>query len=152
MISTAQLITRQLRTKAERFAASTPARAPARRRARAGLLAAGAVLAAGTGLAACGSSVSRPAEAAPSAPAPVALSAMSSAPIAGATWATVPMGAVAGPNEFWQLFRLPAGSSRWALETPPGIATNGAILLAGQSGPGGGGTAANAGAAPTRPR
>ncbi|MGP0027414.1 MAG: hypothetical protein ACLPKE_29270 [Streptosporangiaceae bacterium] len=147
MISTAQLITRQLRTKAERSAASPPAPrpAPARRRAGARLRAAGAVLAAGTGLVACGSSVSRPAAPAPSAPAPVALSAMSSAPIAGATWATVPMGAVAGPNEFWQLFRLPAGGSRWALETPPDIATNGAILLAGQSGPGGGEAAANAG-------
>ena len=142
MISTPQLITRQLRMKAERFAASTPA--PARRRARAGLLAAGAVLAAGTGLAACGSGVSRPAETAPSAPAPVALSAMSSAPLAGATWATVPMGAASGPDEFWQLFRLPAGGSRWALETPPDIATNGAILLAGQSGPGGGGAGSKA--------
>ncbi len=115
-----------------RPAASTSA--PARRRARAGVLAAGAVLAAGTGLAACGSSVSHPADAAPSAPAAVALSAMSAVPIANATWATVPMGAVTGPNEFWQLFRLPAGSSRWALETPPDIATNGAILLAGQGG------------------
>ena len=142
-LRTRQLRTKQLRTRVERSAASKPA--PARRRARAGLLAAGAVLAAGTGLAACGSSVSRPAEAAPSAPTPVALSAMSSAPIAGATWATVPMGAVAGPNEFWQLFRLPAGSSRWALETPPDIATNGAILLAGQSGPGGGGASGNTG-------
>jgi hypothetical protein len=142
MIGTARLITRQLRTGQERSAADTSA--PTGRRARAGLLAA-AVLAAGTALGACGSGVSRPAEAAPSAPAPVALSAMSAAPIAGATWATVPMGAVAGPNEFWQLFRLPAGSTRWALETPPDIATNGAILLAGQSGPGGGGAAGDAG-------
>ena len=126
-----------------RPAASTPA--PARRRARAGVLAAGAVLAAGTGLAACGSSVSHPAEAAPSAPVAAALSAMSAVPIANATWATVPMGAVTGPNEFWQLFRLPAGSSRWALETPPDIATNGAILLAGQGGSGAGGAAGRAG-------
>ena|GEM_PF-382099 len=143
MISNAQPITRQRRARPWRSAASTSA--PARRRARAGVLAAGAVLAAGTGLAACGSSVSRPAAAAPSAPAAVALSAMSAAPVANATWATVPMGAVAGPNEFWQLFRLPAGSSRWVLETPPDIATNGAILLAGQSGPGGGGAAGRAG-------
>ena len=130
---------RQHRARPWRPAASTPA--PARRRARAGVLAAGAVLAAGTGLAACGSGVSHPADAAPSAPAVVALSAMSAVPIANATWATVPMGAVTGPNEFWQLFRLPAGSSRWALETPPDIATNGAILLAGQGGSGTGGAA-----------
>ena len=143
MISNAQPITRQRRARPWRSAASTSA--PARQRARAGVLAAGAVLAAGTGLAACGSSVSRPAAAAPSAPAAVALSAIAAAPIANATWATVPMGAVAGPNEFWQLFRLPAGSSRWVLETPPDIATNGAILLAGQSGPGGGGAAGRAG-------
>jgi len=163
MISNAQPITRQPEAsqhKASQHKASQPkasqhrarpwrpavsTSAPGRRRARAGVLAAGAVLAAGTGLAACGSSVSHPADAAPSAPAAVALSAMSAVPIADATWATVPMGAVTGPNEFWQLFRLPAGSSRWALETPPDIATNGAILLAGQSGSGGGGAAGKAG-------
>ena len=100
------------------------------------MLAAGAVLAAGTGLAGCGTV--RGHAQAPSTPA-VPLSAMSSVPVAGATWATVPMGAAAGPNEFWQLFRLPAGSSNWALATPPDIATNGAILVAGQSGPGAGG-------------
>ena len=49
----------------------------------------------------------------------------------GATWATVPMGATAGPNEFWQLFTRPAGSPNWRLQTPPGIATNGALVLAG---------------------
>jgi hypothetical protein len=151
VISNARSITRrpkasqhrdsQHRDRPWRPAASTPAR----RRARAGVLAAAAVLAAGTGLAACGSSVSHPADAAPSAPAAVALSAMSAVPIANATWATVPMGAVTGPNEFWQLFRLPAGSSRWALETPPDIATNGAILLAGQGGSGAGGAAGQPG-------
>ena len=103
------------------------------------MLAAGAVLAAGTGLAGCGT-VPGHAQA-PSTPA-VPLSAMSSVPLADATWATVPMGAAAGPDEFWQLFRLPAGSSRWALATPPDIATNGAILVAGQSGSGAGGSGA----------
>ncbi len=141
---TRQPETRERRARAWRPAAGTSA--PARRRVRARVLAAGAVLGAGTGLAACGSSVSRPAQTAPSAPAATAPSAMSAVPIANATWATVPMGAVTGPNEFWQLFRLPAGSNRWALETPPDIATNGAILLAGQSGPGGGGAAGKAGA------
>jgi hypothetical protein len=43
------------------------------------------------------------------------------------------MGAVSGPNEFWQLFLLPAGKSRWSLATPPDIATNGAIALGGLS-------------------
>jgi hypothetical protein len=46
-----------------------------------------------------------------------------------ATWAVVPMGAAAGANLFWQLFLLPAGSSRWKLVTPPDVATNGAIAL-----------------------
>jgi hypothetical protein len=35
---------------------------------------------------------------------------------------------------FWQLFMLPAGGSRWSLETPPDIATNGALILAQQGG------------------
>jgi hypothetical protein len=44
------------------------------------------------------------------------------------------MGAQSGPNEFWQLFLLQAGASRWSLATPPDVATNGAIALAGLSG------------------
>ena len=35
-----------------------------------------------------------------------------------------------GPNPFWQLFVLPAGGRRWSLQTPPDIATNGALVLA----------------------
>ena len=54
----------------------------------------------------------------------------------GATWAAVPMGAASGANQFWQLFMLPAGGGRWSLETPPDIATNGALILAGQAGQG----------------
>jgi hypothetical protein len=49
-----------------------------------------------------------------------------------AAWAVLPMGATAGPNEFWQLL-LDTGRG-WKLETPPDIATNGAIVLAGLSG------------------
>jgi hypothetical protein len=42
-----------------------------------------------------------------------------------------------GADQFWQLFLLPAGASRWTLQTPPDIATNGALILAGQDqGPG----------------
>jgi hypothetical protein len=59
------------------------------------------------------------------------LSMVSSMATTGATWVTVPMGAAAGPNEFWQLFARPAGSPSWRLQTPPGIATNGALVLAG---------------------
>jgi hypothetical protein len=40
-----------------------------------------------------------------------------------------------GPEQFWELFRLPAGGTRWALDTPPAAATNGAIAAA--AGPGG---------------
>jgi hypothetical protein len=38
-------------------------------------------------------------------------------------------------NTFWQLFRLPATSSRWKLDTPPGVASNGG-LVASAAGPG----------------
>lgn len=49
--------------------------------------------------------------------------------IGPAAWAVIPMGASSGANLFWQLFVLRAGG-RWTLETPPDIATNGAIALA----------------------
>jgi hypothetical protein len=62
------------------------------------------------------------------------LSLANSAASGQADWAVVPMGAAAGPNEFWQLFLLAAGKSGWRLDTPPDIATNGAIALAGVSG------------------
>jgi len=48
---------------------------------------------------------------------------------AGVTWATIPMGAASGADEFWQLFVLPAGGSPWFLRTPPNVAANGAIVL-----------------------
>ena len=41
------------------------------------------------------------------------------------------MGAASGPDLFWQLFVLPAGSTRWSLVTPPDVPTNGALILAG---------------------
>src|ERR1700758_3716651 len=84
-------------------------------------------------LAGCGSA-SRPAHT-PSSPAvPLSLTTALTGP--GATWAAVPMGAASGANQFWQLFMLPAGGSRWTLQTPPDIATNGALILAGQAGQG----------------
>jgi hypothetical protein len=87
-----------------------------------------AVLAAGCG------SASRPANT-PSSPAvPLSLTTAVTGP--GATWAAVPMGAASGADQFWQLFMLPAGGSRWSLQTPPDIATNGALILAGRAGQG----------------
>lgn len=81
------------------------------------------VATASIGLAACGSS---PAVTTTVRAAPV--------PIAGAissasgTWAVVDMGRPSPPlNMFWQLVYRPARSSRWQLETPPGVATNGGI-------------------------
>jgi hypothetical protein len=52
----------------------------------------------------------------------------------GGAWATIPMGGT-GPNPFWQLFALPTAGGRWELQTPPAIATNGALILAAQDGP-----------------
>jgi len=77
----------------------------------------------------CGSRAERPAGT--PAPAPVPLSLVTALTLAGTTWATIPMGAPSGPNQFWQLFTLSGPSGRWSLRTPPGIATNGALVLAG---------------------
>lgn len=98
------------------------------RRAAAPLALAVAILAAGCG------SASRPAHAQGASAAPLSLSTAVTGP--GATWAAVPMGAASGANQFWQLFMLPAGAARWSLQTPPDIATNGALILEGQAGQG----------------
>jgi hypothetical protein len=87
-----------------------------------------AILAAGCG------SASRPAQVPGSSAVPLALTTAVTGP--GATWAAVPMGAASGADQFWQLFMLPAGGSRWSLQTPPDIATNGALILADQGGQG----------------
>jgi hypothetical protein len=65
-------------------------------------------------------------------PATTPLSLATSLSTAGTTWATIPMGAPSGPNEFWQLFTLTSPSGRWSLRTPGGVATNGALVLAAQ--------------------
>jgi hypothetical protein len=50
------------------------------------------------------------------------------------TWAVAVMGGpAASHNDFWQLFVRPAGSSTWRLATPPGVASNGGLVLAGLS-------------------
>jgi len=92
-----------------------------------------AILAAGCGTAAS----TTPAAGSPAgSPAAVPLSLATAATGPDATWAAVPMGAASGADQFWQLFLLPAGARRWSLQTPPDIATNGALILAAQAGQG----------------
>jgi len=75
-----------------------------------------------------------PAPAAPPAAAGTAALATTLTTAAGATWAVVAMGSSASAeNLFWELFTRPAGSDRWELATPPGVADNGGLVAA--SGP-----------------
>jgi hypothetical protein len=47
------------------------------------------------------------------------------------TWAAVVMGgSAASHNDFWQLFTRPAATTTWRLVTPPGVASNGGLVLA----------------------
>jgi hypothetical protein len=47
-------------------------------------------------------------------------------------WAVVQMGGSAATHEnFWELFSRAAGSGRWKLATPPGVASNGGLVVAG---------------------
>jgi hypothetical protein len=90
----------------------------------ASLLLAATMLAAG-----CGSAVNQ--TAAPSRPATPPSLATSLATATG-TWAvTVMGGSAASHNNFWQLFVRPAGTSIWRLATPPGVASNGGLVLTG---------------------
>ncbi len=94
------------------------------RSALASLVLAATMLAAG-----CGSAVS-PA-AAPARPATPPSLATSLATATG-TWAVAVMGgSAASHNNFWQLFVRPAGASTWRLATPPGVASNGGLVLTG---------------------
>ena len=88
------------------------------------LLLAAAMLAAG-----CGSAASQGAAlASPAAPPSLATSLAT----ATGTWAvTVMGGSAASHNNFWQLFVRPAGTSTWRLATPPGVASNGGLVLTG---------------------
>jgi hypothetical protein len=46
----------------------------------------------------------------------------------GTSWAAVLMGGSAKQhNNFWELFVRPAGSARWKLDTPAGVASNGGL-------------------------
>ena len=50
------------------------------------------------------------------------------------TWAVAVMGgSAASHNNFWQLFVRPAGTTTWQLATPPGVASNGGLVLTGLS-------------------
>ena len=47
------------------------------------------------------------------------------------TWAVAVMGGpAASHNNFWQLFVRPAGTGKWRLATPPGVASNGGLVIA----------------------
>jgi len=89
---------------------------------------AAAALLAGCGSAAPAASGPGPAAWAPPGGAPfLATSLVTSA----GTWAVAVMGgSVASHNNFWQLFMRPSGSRRWQLDTPPGTADNGGLVLA----------------------
>ncbi|MGH3155276.1 MAG: hypothetical protein ACRDNF_01670, partial [Streptosporangiaceae bacterium] len=80
-----------------------------------------AILAAG-----CGSATPGTADAARR---PVSLPLGTSVAATGVTWAVIPMGVPRDHNLFWQVFTLARGDSRWALATPPDVATNGAIAV-----------------------
>jgi len=61
----------------------------------------------------------------------VAPSLATSGSTATATWGILVMGgSAASEDNFWQLFTRPAGSARWSLVTPPGVADNGGLVMA----------------------
>jgi len=96
------------------------------RPAAAGLALTASILAAGCGSAA-GTGSGTAAQSPRTAPALLATSLTT----ATGTWAVAVMGgSAASHNNFWQLFVRPAGTSRWKLVTPPGVADNGGLVLA----------------------
>jgi len=54
--------------------------------------------------------------------------------VQGAWAVTVMGGPAAAEDNFWQLFVRPAGTSRWSLVTPEGVADNGGLVAAGGAG------------------
>lgn len=79
-------------------------------------------------VAGCGSVASQATT--PSRPAPPSLA--TSLATATGTWAVAVIGgSAASHNNFWQLFVRPAGTSTWRLATPPGVASNGGLVLTG---------------------
>jgi hypothetical protein len=87
------------------------------------LLVAAAVLAAG-----CGSAAQQPGAQGGSVPSPSLATALAGA---SDTWAVAVMGGSAAQhNNFWQLFVRPSGTGKWRLVTPPGVASNGGLVMA----------------------
>lgn len=87
-----------------------------------------AVLAVGG--AGCGSVAGRSRVRQPLSP-PRPLSLSTSVATAGSTWAVVLLGGSAARfNNFWQILVRPAGAAAWRLATPPGVASNGGLVLA----------------------
>jgi hypothetical protein len=83
----------------------------------------------------CGSTASSAPGPAPGAPSAGASFLATSLGTASGTWAiTVMGGSAASHNNFWQLFARPAGSAKWKLVTPPGVADNGGLVTAGTGG------------------
>jgi hypothetical protein len=101
-----------------------------RGRVRASALAAVGAIASSALLAACGSSSASSSgnSTADSAP---AVSLATSLSTANDSWAIVPM--TANPT-FWEVFVRPATSATWRLVTPPGVADNGGLVAAADSG------------------
>jgi len=97
------------------------------------LIAAACLLAAGSTVAACGSTpAASPARVVTPASPPLATSFGGSA---GSGWAIVEMGgSAAQDNNFWELFVRPAGAAHWRLATPVGVADNGGLEVAGAGG------------------
>ena len=94
---------------------------------QASLLLAAAMLSAGCGSAARQASTS----AAGTAPPSLATSLVTST----GTWAVAVMGGLAAEhNNFWQLFVRPTATGKWRLATPPGVASNGGLVLASPGG------------------
>jgi hypothetical protein len=64
-------------------------------------------------------------------PGPAPPSLATSLVTATGVWAVAVMGgSAASHNDFWQLFVRPAGASAWRLATPPGVASNGGLVVA----------------------
>lgn len=77
----------------------------------------------------CGTQGQR--EAAPPSVPPAPLSLATSMEAPGATWATaVAGGPAASYDNFWQLLVRPAPGRPWRLVTPPGVASNGGLVIA----------------------
>jgi hypothetical protein len=104
-------------------------RAPARRGLLAACALAGTAVLAGTAaLAGCGGPQAGT-DTAPSVTISADPQLAVSLPTSAGAWATVPMGR-SGTNLFWELLRRPAGTARWTLVTPPGVADNGGLVVA----------------------